>query len=262
MERSVHPSARRATRERTSGLSSGIEARRRMPQHPRHRAVPSWAPVTPWTTGHPTLVGRVRALPSRVHDLAPTARLLDAGKPCTRPEAVRSRSHSGFDAQIARGSRYLLGERDVLRREPARGVRDQRHADGRIGDCHVRMMVRGLGEFGDGREQPGARWRNCGSGTRRRAPPSPGRQSSTPDCARNWSAVMVSMLRPCHSGPSPQGASGAAGMSPPAHVGRPRGLPSKRDPRTRRPDRRGLARPGRVDAGALARDHRDGRRDA
>ena len=39
-------------------------------------------------------------------------------------------------------------------------------------------------------------------------------------------------------------------------------LGSKGDPRTRRPHRRGLPRPGRVGAGALARDHGDGCRGA
>ena len=108
------------------------------------------------------------------------------------------------------------------------------------------------------------------------APLASGRQSSTPGSARNWSAVMVSMLRRCHS-PAVDARGSHAGETTPLqttprgpkrHVGRlpvrsrrpshRPGLGSKRDPRTRRPHRRGLPRPGRVGAGALAGHHGDG----
>ena len=182
MERSVHPSARRALRERTSGLSSGIEARGACFSIRRPRSMPSRAPRTSWRSWATRTCGEKLRAPSPIA-LAPSARpaaectASDDERPCSRA----SRALGAKPMRSARSDISGVGgmprsraaaeirsrERDVLRREPACGVGDERHAHRRIGDRDVGMMVRGLGELGDGGEQLRARWRSCGCGTRR-----------------------------------------------------------------------------------------------
>ena len=62
-----------------------------------------------------------------------------------------------LDAELARGGRDLLRERHVFVREALRRVGEQSHAHSGVADVDVGVVVRGLGEFGDRRDEACAR---------------------------------------------------------------------------------------------------------
>ena len=90
-----------------------------------------------------------------------------------------------FDAELAGGRRDLLGERDILHRQPFRGVGEQPHAHGRIADVDVRMMIRSLGERRRSRRTDARRSAKSPVRYSTEAPFTPARQSATPAADRN-----------------------------------------------------------------------------